>query len=177
MYYQMLRAVELTYLNNQGLIQQFFFNFTLIMQSISCLFALFGTSYFQRRFGLKGCLILFPLLLGLGVLVYLISPTLITITVVMIIAKGINYVLYQPAKEMLYIPTTRAIKYKSKAWIDMFGLRSAKVGGSIINKSIGIASRLTGGVALVLVFLWIFLSRSIGTRYNKVIKKGERVGS
>jgi len=177
MYFQMLRAVELTYLPNRGLVQKFFFDFTLIMQSISCLFALFGTSYFQRRFGVRGCLIMFPMLLGVGIAIYLFNPILLTITIVMVIAKGINYVLYQPAKEMLYIPTTRAIKYKSKAWIDMFGMRSAKVGGALINRLIGVASNVTGGIAIGLVFLWITLARSIGKRYRKIIESGDRVGA
>ena len=99
-----------------------------------------------------------------------------------IIAKGINYVLNQPAKEMLYIPTTKAVKYKAKAWIDMFGMRSAKMTGSVVNKSIiggllpGIASRFAGAISLILVFFWISLARSIGSRYRKVVEKGDRIG-
>lgn len=176
MYYQMLRSVELNYLSNLGFVNKFMFRFTLIMQSISCLFALFGTSYFQRKFGVRGCLVLYPLLLGIGVSFYLYQPTLMFIAGVMIIAKGINYVLNQPAKEMLYIPTTKAVKYKSKAWIDMFGLRSAKMSGSIVNKTVGIASRLTAGVSLGLVFIWIVIARAVGTHHRKVIKKGGRIG-
>jgi len=177
MHYQMLCTVEQTYLANRGLVNKFLFDFTLVMQVISCLFALFGTSYFQRKFGVRGCLIAYPLLLGCGISLYFFSPTLSFITGVMIIAKGINYVLNQPAKEMLYIPTTKAIKYKSKAWIDMFGMRSAKMGGSLINKSIGLTSRLTGGISIVLVVVWVALSRAIGTQHKKVIEKGDRIGT
>jgi AAA family ATP:ADP antiporter len=181
MHYQMIRVVELTYrgyasLPGQGLINKFLFDFTLIMQGISCLFALFGTSYFQRKIGVRGCLVAYPVLLGIGIGLYIFNPTLSFIAGVIVIAKGINYVLNQPAKEILYIPTTRAIKYKAKAWIDMFGLRSAKMSGSVVNRSVGIASRLTGGVSLVLVVLWIGLSCSIGTRYRKVIARGGRIG-
>ncbi|MCK4517428.1 hypothetical protein KAT92_01520, partial [Candidatus Babeliales bacterium] len=146
------------------------------MQTISCLFALFGTSYFQRKIGVRGCLIAYPLLLGSGVVLYLFNPTLGFITGVMVIAKGINYALNQPAKEMLYIPTTRAVKYKAKAWVDMFGLRAAKMGGSVVNKSIGVAVRATGGISIVLVVLWVLAARSVGTRYKDVIAKGERIG-
>jgi AAA family ATP:ADP antiporter len=177
MHYQMLRAVELTFFNQQGLVNKFLFTFTLYMQGISCLFALFGTSFFQRRFGVRGCLIAYPVLLGICISFYFINPTLTFIAGVMIIAKGINYVLNQPAKEMLYIPTTRAVKYKAKAWIDMFGLRSAKMGGSIVNKSVGLASRLTASISLVLIMLWIVLSRSVGSHYRRVVKKGDRIGS
>ena len=178
MHYQMLRTVEFTYIANggQGLVSRFMFDFTLVMQGISCLFALFGTSYFQRKLGVRGCLIAYPLLLGIGIVLFLFNPTLIFITGVIVIAKGINYVLNQPAKEMLYIPTTRAIKYKAKAWIDMFGLRSAKMSGALVNKTIGIASRVAGGFSLVIVVFWLILARSIGHKYNKVVEKGDRIG-
>ena len=176
MHYQMLRTVELTFLSNQGLVNKFMFNYAFGMQTISCLFALFGTSYFQRKIGVRGCLIAYPLLLGSGVVLYLFNPTLGFITGVMVIAKGINYALNQPAKEMLYIPTTRAVKYKAKAWVDMFGLRAAKMGGSVVNKSIGVAVRATGGISIVLVVLWVLAARSVGTRYKDVIAKGERIG-
>lgn len=176
MYFQMLRAVEIAYLPSRGLVNKFLFDFTLIMQSISCLFALLGTSFFQRRFGIRACLIMYPLLLGVGISFYLFNPTLLFITGVMIIAKGINYVLYQPAKEILYIPTTKAIKYKAKAWIDMFGLRSAKMGGSVMNKSIGLASRFSAGFSLILVVFWIMLSRSVGSYNRRVVEKGKRIG-
>jgi ATP/ADP translocase len=181
MNYQMLRAVETTYYHAnpqlaQGLVNKFMFDFTLIMQSISCAFALFGASYFQRKFGVRGCLIAYPVLLMIGISLYFCHPTLWFIAGVMVIAKGINYVLNQPAKEMLYIPTTKAVKYKAKAWTDMFGLRSAKMAGSLVNMSVGLAVGLTSGISLILVVMWVALSRSIGTYYKKVLQKGERIG-
>jgi ATP:ADP antiporter, AAA family len=176
MHYQLLRAIDITYMSNHGLVNRFLFDFTLIMQTISCLFALFGTSFFQRRIGVRGCLLLYPILLGFCIAFFMFNPTLSFITGVMVIAKGINYVLNQPAKEMLYIPTTKAIKYKAKAWIDMFGLRSAKMAGSLVNKSIGVAARSAGGVSLGVVVVWITLARSIGKRYHNIIKTGGRIG-
>jgi len=176
MHYQMLRSIEHTYMYSQGLVNRFLFDFTLIMQSISCLFALFGTAYFQRKFGVKGCLVAYPVLLGLCITCYLFNPTLAFIAGVVIIAKGINYVLNQPAKEMLYIPTTKTVKYKSKAWIDMFGMRSAKMAGSVMNKWVGVATRLTSSVSMGLILIWIVLARTIGTRHDEVIKRGDRIG-
>lgn len=177
MHYQLLRAIDITYMSNRGLVSRYLFDFTLVMQGISCLFALFGTSFFQRRIGVRGCLLLYPILLGFCIAFFMFNPTLSFITGVMIIAKGINYVLNQPVKEMLYIPTTKAIKYKAKAWIDMFGLRSAKMAGSLVNKSIGVAARSAGAVSLVVAVVWIALARSMGKRYHNVIKTGGRIGT
>lgn len=186
MHYQLLFTVEQTYLHNQGLINKFLFNFSLSIQVVSCLFALFGTSFFQRRFGIRGCLVIYPIILGASIVIYMVHPTLGFIAGVMIIAKGINFVLNQPAKEALYIPTTRAIKYKAKAWIDMFGLRSAKGAGSGFNMYstylVGLsnkltASGLTGGISLIIIALWAILAYMLGTKHMHVIDSGERIGS
>lgn len=180
--YQMLRTVELTYnpgdgsIINQGMVGQFNFDFGLIMQGVSCVFALFGTAYFQRKIGVGGCLIAYPLVLGVSICAYMLNPTLGVITGVMVVAKGINYVLNQPAKEMLYIPTTKAVKYKSKAWIDMFGMRSAKFAGAQVNKVVGLAARFSGFASIGIIAIWVVLAKYIGARYQDVITHGKRIG-
>ena len=43
--------------------------------------------------------------------------------------KGLSYALQSPSREMLYIVTTDAIKFKAKSWIDVFGGHAAKALG------------------------------------------------
>lgn len=50
----------------------------------------------------------------------------------MMVIKGMSYALNNPTKEILYQRTSSAIKFKCKSWIDTFGQRSAKAGGSLI---------------------------------------------
>jgi AAA family ATP:ADP antiporter len=42
------------------------------------------------------------------------------------VLKAITFSLNEPVKELLYMPTSEAIKFKVKAWIDVFGARCAK---------------------------------------------------
>ena len=49
--------------------------------------------------------------------------------------KGLSYALQSPSREMLYIVTTDAIKFKAKSWIDVFGGHAAKALGSGVNHS------------------------------------------
>ena len=56
-----------------------------------------------------------------------------TLFMVMIIIKGLSYALNNPTKEVIYIPTTKDIRFKAKGWIESFGGRTAKAGGSVIN--------------------------------------------
>lgn len=52
--------------------------------------------------------------------------------VLLSILKATTFSLNEPVKELLYMPTSEAIKFKAKAWIDVFGARCAKALGSYI---------------------------------------------
>lgn len=170
--FQMSLLVKSTYID-PGLVNKFLFDFALAVQAIACAFGLIGTSFFQRRFGIRFCLIAYPLLLGLFICSYMLRPSLDTIFYVMLIAKALNYAFNQPAKEVLYIPTSRSIKYKSKAWIDMFGLRFAKAAGSVANSMVGPIVTLTGGFALGLIAIWTVLGSVLGNTFRKAVAKNE----
>ncbi|MFH1832170.1 MAG: Npt1/Npt2 family nucleotide transporter [bacterium] len=164
--YQMFCIAKATY-PNAGLFNKFMFDYALAVQGIACLFGLVGTSFFQRRFGIKFCIVAYPVLLGLFILSFIISPTLNSIFCVMLIAKAINFALNQPAKEVLYIPTSKNIKFKSKAWVDMFGMRFAKGIGSMVNKIPSVT--LPFVIVLSIIGLWTGLSNALGNYYQKAV--------
>lgn len=165
---------KITYIE-AGIVNKFLFNYALYVQGIACLFGLFGTSFFQRRFGIKFCIVAYPLLLGASILVYLIVPSLTTIFYVMLVAKAINFAFNQPAKEVLYIPTSRNIKYKSKAWSDQFGLRFAKASGSLVNKMFGAMATSSGIVVLCCIGVWSLLANKIGNSFTKAVENNELI--
>ena len=88
---------------------------------VSLLFAMFGTSFFMRRFGLKFSLISFPAIIGLTVItvftMYAIGANSYQLMWVffgaVVLIKGLNYALNNPSKEVLYIPTSKDVKYKN----------------------------------------------------------------
>lgn len=172
--FQMSLLVKATY-QEPGLVNKFLFDFALSVQTVACLFALVGTSFFQRKLGIRTSLIAYPLCLGLFIFCYIIQPTLQTIFYVMLIAKALGYALNQPVKEVLYIPTSKNIKYKSKAWIDMFGMRMAKASGSVLNRVIGPLSVLTGTFALSAICLWVLLARVVGKVFKKAVTNKELI--
>lgn len=165
--FQMSIIVKKTF-TDPGMVNKFFFEFNLAIQVIACCFALIGTSFFQRRFGIKFCLIAFPMLIGISIASYVLYPSLSSIIFVMLIARALNYTLYQPAKEVLYIPTSKNIKYKAKAWIDMFGVRFAKATGSGISGFIGPVIGVVGATCFGLIAVWVGASTLIGNMYQKV---------
>lgn len=170
MNYQMIWLSTVTY-KDPGLVHKFLFNYGLAVQAIACCFALIGTSFFQRRFGITFCIVAYPLLLGASIVSYLINPSLQTIFYVMLIAKAINFAFNQPAKEVLYIPTSKDIKFKSKAWVDMFGMRFAKGAGSMVNKLAGQALGVTGCIVIGCIGIWVVLANIIGKYFQKAVNE------
>lgn len=156
-------------IQDPGLVNKFLFNFGMYVQIIACSFALIGTSFFQRYLGVRFCLILYPALLGCCITGYMFYPSFRVIFVVMLIVKALGYTLNRPASEMLYIPTSRNIKYKSKAWIEMFGTRFSKAAGSVVNQFVGPIVLFTGSLSLVSVVLWIILAGVLGNTFSSAV--------
>jgi len=87
-------------------------------QATNCLslfLSFFGTSAVIRMMGLKRALLLFPTLCLTVILVVRFHPTLYVVFGAMMILKANSYALNNPTKEMLYQPTSSAVKYKAKS--------------------------------------------------------------
>lgn len=155
--------------------------------TMSLLFALFGTSFFIRKFGLKFCLITFPVTISAIVFVtfifYVSGVSIFFLMWVLfaseVIFRGLNYTLNNPVKEILYIPTNHAIKYKAKSWIDMFGSRAVKGAGSMVTAVLGSSfSRLciVGSIlSLGVTSAWMVIAVFLGDAFNDLQEKKEVV--
>ena len=162
--------------------------FGVATNTIALVMALLGTTYLMKRFGLVFCLIAFPTTLAVIISgLYIssttaISPyTLLWITFgVMIIAKGLSYALNNPSKEIMYIPTSKDVKFKAKGWIDMFGGRLAKGTGAQFNNLFksSINSLMVYGTlaALGLIGIWIIIAMYVGRTFNKLTDEDRIIG-
>lgn len=93
--------------------------------------------------------------------------------------KAMTYSINDPAKEILYMPTTTIIKVKAKFWIDVVGARCAKAIGSSVTNYAGNADRLVkvGGVPSVLSSLaLLYISVRAGRKFEALIANGQIVG-
>ncbi len=151
---------------------------------VATLCVLFGINNIQRRLGMTASLIMLPLIVAVGVLGLKFNPTLGVAFWIMVIAKAVNYALNQPTMKQLYIPTTKDTKYKSQAWIEMFGGRGSKAIGSGINgfrllfkskygAAVGISMFLTMSsvISFGLIVAWLFVVVFVSGTYTKAIKE------
>lgn len=98
------------------------------------------TPWVLRRFGVGPGLMLLPVALGLCAAGFWAAPILLIGSLLNTADNAFAYSLNQSAKEILYVPLSRDEKYRAKAFIDIFLLRSAK------------ALAVAVGLALTVVF-------------------------
>ncbi len=180
--YQMQFMVRSYYHNNVGEMSKFFLNYTASFQGVGLLFAIFGTSTLLRKLDVQFCLVSVPLITSGLVVGLLMFPSLTTMFVVMVVLRGLNYGFNTPIREILYIPTVKNIKFKSKAWIDSFGRTISKGSGASVNllaQSGGSHAVLATGcsVSLVVVVVWTFIALSVSRKYMTTVSEGKAIGN
>ncbi len=138
-----------------------------------------GISNITRYLGLKVSLVLFPLILIILLLVSGFSSSLLAAMWVIILARSINYSLNQPSKEQLYIVTSRATKYKAKAWIEVFGTRITEATAHIINVSQGFMGSyfilFSNYFTAIILALWACVALYLGKEHSKAIKEDKLI--
>lgn len=147
---------------------------------ISLIFALTGTTWLVKNWGLSRCLIIYPIVLCFLVLGAASFPTLWVMFAAQIALKGAAYGFNKPCLELVYVPTSDDIQFKAKSWIDTAGSRGGKALGSVMNANlIRYAPEwlVWGGASVCLVFLaiWMPVSRFLGARYERLLADGEKL--
>lgn len=157
----------------------FLFKSMIYTNGVAALLLLLGIGTVGRNLGLLRTLLLLPCFMALGVLLLFFHFDISTALFVFVGAKGLNHALNQPAKEQLYIPTSKASRYKAKAWIDIFGSRLAKGVGSSVHilrpvlqlAFVGVSSL----ISFSLIVVWILAAFFVGKAHAQAIKHDKTI--
>lgn len=95
-----------------------------------------------------------------------------------IFSKSAKYSLFDPCKEMAYIPLDEDTKIKGKAAIDVVCNPLGKSGGALIQQfmiltfgSLANSTPYLGGILLVIVVAWLAAARSLDRQFTPLVKK------
>jgi AAA family ATP:ADP antiporter len=98
-----------------------------------------------------------------------------------ILSKGAKYSLFDPCKEMAYIPLDSESKTKGKAAVDVIGNPLGKSGGSFIQQiligltgSLAASTPYLGGILGVVILMWLRAADSLSKQF--ALKSAETEG-
>jgi AAA family ATP:ADP antiporter len=197
-----INLIEVTWKTHLGLLhpnpkdyQDFMANFSLATGATTIFLMLFVANNVIRVWGWTVAALTTPVVLvltGIGFFGFILfedasAPVLAKIgstplaaavlfgTIQNVLSKATKYSLFDPTKEMAYIPLDPESKVKGKAAIDVVGARLGKAGGSIIQQGlIAIYHSLRavpGEIAVILLVVigaWIWAARSLGRAYTRL---------
>lgn len=108
-------------------------NINLAINSGVALLTLLGTSSIVEAIGIGGSLLMLPAVMMFCVLALCTSYSLWTSVWTLMVSCVVAYGLNSPCKEMLYVRTSREVKYKAKSWSEMYGNQLMKMLGAQVN--------------------------------------------
>lgn len=172
--------------------QTFMGYFSTMTGAITILMMLFVGGNVIRKFGWKTGALITPVVLlitGVGffsfvifrdsltALIAVLGTTPLMLAVVFgtaqnIMSKSAKYSLFDPTKEMAYIPLDQESKVKGKAAIDVVGARLGKSGGSLVQQGLIIAcgslaaiTPYIAGILFLIIFAWIYSANALNKRF------------
>lgn len=84
---------------------------------------------------------------------------------IVVVSKAIKYILFDPTKEMAYIPLDDELKTKGKAAVDVIGGRAGKAGGAFVQNMLLIAFATKDVVSIAPIAFVVFVVIAIAWLY------------
>ena len=141
------------------------------VQSLTVLTQIFFTGRVIRWFGLAATLALLPALSVLGFTALGVTPVLTTLVIFIVLRRGTNFGLTNPAVEVLFTVVKREDKYKAKSFIETFVYRAGDQIGAWTYKlfvvfGLGVSGAAFGAVPFAAV--WLALGLWLGRRQGQL---------
>jgi ATP:ADP antiporter, AAA family len=150
-------------------IARFYGDFFFTVSLISALAQLFLVSRIMKFSGVPASLFFLPIISLTGYSVISIIPALGFIRLAKIVENSTDYSLQNTARQALFLPTSREEKYKAKAAIDTFFVRTGDVlstGLVFLSVQLSLSVQALSLINVFLIVLWLLLVFRIGRSYG-----------
>ena len=150
----------------------FFSDYYSLVNLIVFLIQALAVSRLIQLLGVRRALFVMPVIAFGGMIAFLLFAKLSTIRVVKTTENSIDYSLQNTLRQALYLPTSRASKYKAKAAIDTFGVRTADaIAGlmlvPLLVNVLDLGVRAFALVNLGFIALWLVLAAITGRLHDR----------
>jgi len=139
------------------------------MNILSFVLQILVVSRVVRYLGLSRAFFILPLLALINGAAVLVVPTLFAIFPGKVAENATDYSLNNTLRHMLWLPTTREMKYKAKQAVDTFFVRMGDVASgawvAIGVSALGLGIRAFALANVLLVAIWFWLAWAIVKRY------------
>jgi AAA family ATP:ADP antiporter len=130
------------------------------------------TGWVMQRFGIRLALLFLPVALLGGSVGFLLLPSLFFAAAMSVSDNALNYSINQSAKEALYVPTSKDVTYKAKAFIDMFVQRFGKMLSVFLNlvlvATVVEEVRWLSLITLAMSAIWLMSVRYVSKTYRRM---------
>lgn len=140
------------------------------VNTIAIIGQLFFTGSIIKKSGLSMVLASIPFIMGIGLIVLGLNPSLSIIAMLMVVHRAGNFMLLRPSKEILFTVSSFEDKYKAKNFIDTAIYRGgdALVGWVFAGfVAIGWGLGAIAFLAIPVSFLWSFIGYQLGKQQLK----------
>jgi len=151
----------------------------LAVQTLTVLTQIFLTGRLIRWIGLALTLALLPAMTVLGFAALGIAPVLSTLVVFMVIRRGTNFGITNPAMEVLFTVVSREDKYKAKSFIETFVYRAGDQIAAwtfAIFAAVGLGASGSAFAAIPFAIVWLVLGLWLGRRQAQLAAAEGRGG-
>lgn len=136
-------------------------------QTLTLVLELFVTGRVLSRLGTPVALVALPTVSVIGFSWLAVSPTFAVLACVQVALRGTNYGLASPARDVLYTPLTREVKYRVKSVIETFVWRVGDLLGVWIRPMVGSLGGGITAVALAIGLVWAALALWLGRTHER----------
>lgn len=159
-----------TTLNKGQIIGAFYGEFFAWVNALSLFIQLFLVSRVYRRVGVRGALLVMPLLALAGYSVVLALPVFVAVVAFKVLENSVDYSLQNTTRHALYLPTSREAKYAGKTAIETFFWRFGDLiqGGVVYVGAalLGLGVAAFAALNIVLAAAWLAVVNAIRHKHK-----------
>jgi AAA family ATP:ADP antiporter len=150
------------------------------VNALGFLLQLFVVSRLVRYAGVSRAFFVLPTIAFLGAGAVVMVPVLAVLFVGKIAENSLDYSLNNTLRQMLWLPTTRDMKYKAKQAVDAFFVRMGDVASlvcvTVVADVLAQSARVFAGVNALIVLVWLWLAVGIAREHRRLVAQRQAAG-